>query len=276
MLLVLKTNFLSRSRMLKLIIRAVLRRCLSWMASQGIIKLRCTLKMKAHIFQNDSGSILLHSNALWLEERWCNLSMRRECDLPWAYMQDRRMLCWWYRCEKLRQRRSSRRPEKSVRHYAGSPVEDEPKQVLPGVASGKFLGFVVTSKGIHLNSEKICAVQEMQLLSNLKEFRGLQGWSVYIRKSISNLSGCCKPFTKLMKKGISFVWDSACQQAFEEIKECLTHSPILIAPVSEKPLLLYVWAIDHSLRALLAQNNDENHEQAIYYLSRIMIGVEHR
>jgi len=34
--------------------------------------------------------------------------------------------------------------------------------------------------------------------------------------------------------------------------------------------------MDHSLEALLAQNNDQNHEQTIYYLSRIMIGAEHR
>ena len=33
--------------------------------------------------------------------------------------------------------------------------------------------------------------------------------------------------------------------------------------------------MDHSLGALLAQNNDPKHEQTIYYLSRIMIGVEH-
>ena len=50
----------------------------------------------------------------------------------------------------------------------------------------------------------------------------------------------------------------------------------LIAPVSEKPFLIYVRAMDHSLGALLAQNNDQGHEQAIYYLSRTMIGAEHR
>ena len=41
------------------------------------------------------------------------------------------------------------------------------------VDSGKFLGFVVTSKGIHLDPGKIYAVQEMQPLRNLKELRGL-------------------------------------------------------------------------------------------------------
>ena len=33
--------------------------------------------------------------------------------------------------------------------------------------------------------------------------------------------------------------------------------------------------MNHFLRALLAQNNDQSYEQAIYYLSRIMIGAEH-
>jgi len=67
-----------------------------------------------------------------------------------------------------------------------------------------------------------------------------------------------------MKKGVSFIWDSACQQAFEEIKEYLTHPPVLIAPVSEKSFLLYVRAMNHSMGALLAQTNDQNYEHAIY------------
>jgi len=59
-----------------------------------------------------------------------------------------------------------------------------------------------------------------------------------------------------MKKGVSFVWDSACEQAFEEIKEYFTHPPVLVAPVSVKSFLLYNRVMDHSLGALLAQNND--------------------
>ena len=43
-----------------------------------------------------------------------------------------------------------------------------------------------------------------------------------------------------------------------------------------EPFLIYVRTMDHSLGALLAQNNDQGHEQAIYYLSRTMIGAEHR
>ena len=37
-----------------------------------------------------------------------------------------------------------------------------PTKSFLGVASGKFLGFVVTSKGINFDPEKVRAVQEMQ------------------------------------------------------------------------------------------------------------------
>ena len=115
-----------------------------------------------------------------------------------------------------------------------------PTKSFLGVASGKFLGFIVTSKGIHLYPEKVRAVQEMQPPRNLRELRGLQGELAYIRRFILNLSGRCQPFTKLMKKGVSFIWDDvsfiwddACQQAFEEIKQYLTHPPVLTALFQE-------------------------------------------
>jgi len=47
----------------------------------------------------------------------------------------------------------------------------------------------------------------MQPLKNLKELRGLQVRLAYIQIFISNLLGHCQPFTKLMKKLVSFVWD---------------------------------------------------------------------
>ena len=86
-----------------------------------------------------------------------------------------------------------------------------PNKSFLGVAIGKFLGFVITSKRIHLDSEKVRAVQEMQPPKNLRELRGLQGRLAYIWRFISNLSGRCQPFPKLMKKGVSFIWDDACQ-----------------------------------------------------------------
>ena len=69
-----------------------------------------------------------------------------------------------------------------------------------GVTSGKFLGFVVRHKGIKIDQSKIKAVQDMPEPKNLKELRALQGHLAYIRRFISNLAGCCHPFSHLIKK----------------------------------------------------------------------------
>jgi len=93
-----------------------------------------------------------------------------------------------------------------------------PTKSFLGVSSGKFLGFIVTSKGIHLDQDKVRAIQSMQPPKNLKELRGLQGRLVYIQRFIANLSGRCQPFTRLMKKGVSFVWDKACKRLSRILK----------------------------------------------------------
>ena len=75
-----------------------------------------------------------------------------------------------------------------------------------------------------------------------------------------------------MEKGVLFIWDNAWQEAFEEIIEYLTDPPVLVTLLSGKSFLLYVRMMNHSLGALLAQNNDQKQELTIYYLSRTMIG----
>jgi len=59
-----------------------------------------------------------------------------------------------------------------------------------------------------------------------------------------------------MKKGVSFIWDEACQKVLEDIKEYLTKLSVQVAPTLGKPFLLYVQAMSHSLGALLAQTYD--------------------
>jgi len=79
-----------------------------------------------------------------------------------------------------------------------------PTKSFLSVSSDKFL-VIVTSKGIHLDPDKVKAIQSMQPPKNFKELRGLQGRLAYIQRFIVNLSSRCQTFTRLMKKGISFI-----------------------------------------------------------------------
>jgi len=55
-----------------------------------------------------------------------------------------------------------------------------PNKSFLRVSSGIFFGFIVTSKGIHLDPDKVEAIQGMQPLKTLKELRDLQGRLAYI------------------------------------------------------------------------------------------------
>lgn len=78
-----------------------------------------------------------------------------------------------------------------------------------------------------------------------------------------------------MKKGVSFVWDAACQQAFKNLKKYLMNSLVLAVIVPKKQFLIYVRAMDRALGAILVLTNEVDQEKAIYYISRTIVGAEH-
>ncbi|KAM2766879.1 hypothetical protein COP1_022738 [Malus domestica] len=98
---------------------------------------------------------------------------------------------------------------------------------------------------------------------NVHELKCLQGRLAFIRRFISKLAGRCQPFSRFMKKDVSFVWDEACHNAFESIKKYLLSSPVLRAPVLRKQLILYFTAQESSVGALLAQENESQKERAL-------------
>ncbi|KAI3463687.1 hypothetical protein Pfo_020350 [Paulownia fortunei] len=60
------------------------------------------------------------------------------------------------------------------------------------------------------------------------------------------------------------------RNAFKRIKTYLMKSPMLVALVSGCSLILYIAPQERSVRALLAQENNDRKESVLYYLSRMM------
>lgn len=191
---------------------------------------------KVYILSNTAEGILLHSDAIWLEKYWSHISMSYDGHFSQPRAKDCRVSHWWYYSQKLKWRRPSQRFLDSILLNESSSVKDESNKVFPGVSRGKFLGFVVMATDIRIDPKKVKAIQDMQPLRNIKKLQGLQGWLTYIRHAIANLAIKCQSFSRLLKKGASFIWDAKCQRAFDNI-ELL----VLIALVSDKVLvrLLY-------------------------------------
>ena len=88
-----------------------------------------------------------------------------------------------------------------------------------GVGAGKFLGYLITSRGIEVNPNQIEAVKCLRSLSNPKEVQVLTGMLAALNWFISKFSDRCRPFYQLLKKWKGFQWDDKCEEAFQDLKE---------------------------------------------------------
>ena len=75
-----------------------------------------------------------------------------------------------------------------------------------GVSSGKFLGFLVHSRGIDVDPAKATTIATMRPLATVKELKSFLGKVSYIRRFIPGLASITLAFGKLLKKRQSFEW----------------------------------------------------------------------
>ncbi|XP_047314611.1 uncharacterized mitochondrial protein AtMg00860-like [Impatiens glandulifera] len=135
-----------------------------------------------------------------------------------------------------------------------------------------MLGFLITQRGIEVDPSKIAAITAMPTPRNEREVRGFLGKIQYISRFISKLTSTCDPLFKLLKNDQKFVWSDACQHAFDKVKAYLQSPPILMFPRPGVPLILYLTVTESSMGSMLAQENENKEEVAIYYLSKRMTG----
>ena len=84
-----------------------------------------------------------------------------------------------------------------------------PSKCAFGVYSGKFLGFMVSQRGIEANLDKIKAILEMQPPKATKENQRLTGRIAALNRFISRSTDKCLSFFKTLKK--AFTWTDECQ-----------------------------------------------------------------
>ena len=94
-----------------------------------------------------------------------------------------------------------------------------------GVSSGKFLGFLVHSRGIDVDPAKATAIETMRPPVTVKELKSFIGKVSYIRRFIPGLASITSAFTKLLKKGQIFEWGEAQQTAFKRLQQIIMNLP---------------------------------------------------
>ncbi|KAL0734088.1 hypothetical protein Bca4012_010298 [Brassica carinata] len=154
-------------------------------------------------------------------------------------------------------------------------MELNPKKCSFGVSSGKFLGYIVTQRGIEANLEQIRAIQVITSPRKVKEVQRLTGRMAALSGFISRLSDKSHAFFEALKNPQDFQWSNKCEQALDDLKIYLTTPPPLSKPLDGEILLLYLAVSEHAVSGPLVREEGRQ-EYPIYYISKSLIDAETR
>ena len=152
-------------------------------------------------------------------------------------------------------------------------IKLNPGKCAFGVTARKFLGFMVSQRGIEANPDKIRAIMEMTLPRNVKEVQSLNGKMAALNRFVSREMYKCLPFFRTLKK--SFKWTAKCQQAFEVLKAYLYAPPLLSPSQPGEEIFLYLAVSPAAVSAALIRE-EEKVQKPVYYASRALHGAEKR
>ena len=139
--------------------------------------------------------------------------------------------------------------------------------------SVRYLGHVISEKGIQVDPTKTKAISNMPVPRSVKHVRRFLGCCSYYRKFIKNFAKISSPLTQLTKKNQRFKWTKESQESFDTLKSKLTSPPILSFPDYTRRFQLHCDASSINVGGVLSQKFDDG-ERPIGYFSRKLKGAE--
>ncbi|XP_072090422.1 uncharacterized protein [Arachis hypogaea] len=151
-----------------------------------------------------------------------------------------------------------------------------PEKCAFGIRGGKFLGFILTSRGIEANPEKCQAILDMQSPKTIKDVQRLTGRLAALSRFLPCLASKSLTFFRCLKKNTKhFEWTENCEAAFQNLKQFLSKPPVLQKPKHNESLYIYLSITDMAISSVLVTETQEG-QQPIYFVSKSLQGAELR
>ena len=117
-----------------------------------------------------------------------------------------------------------------------------------------YLGFEVSSEGVHASPDKVKAVVEWPRPQTVHDVQSFLGLESYYRKFIQGFSQIARPLTDLTRAGTTWDWNDREEQSFLQLKVALATTPVLRLPDFDRQFVVTTDASDISVGAILEQD----------------------
>ena len=137
-----------------------------------------------------------------------------------------------------------------------------------------YLGHIISQEGIRPDPAKVHKVRTFPVPTDVTTLRQFLGLASYYRKF--SFAKVASPLHDLTKKGSSFCWTSACDKAFQALKELMCDAPVLAYPRfgADATFILETDASTLGLGAILSQSQPDGMVHPIAYASRSLQPAE--
>lgn len=143
-----------------------------------------------------------------------------------------------------------------------------------GVEKTKFLGFIVGTKGIEVDPEKIQVLKDWKEPKSVTGVRSFLGFCGFYRRFIKDYGRITRPLNNLTKKDAPFTFDDKCKKAMETLITALTEAPILSHYQVTSATMLETDASDGVVSGILSQKQKDDLWKPVAYYTKMMSPAE--
>jgi len=139
-----------------------------------------------------------------------------------------------------------------------------------------FLGHCISKQGIQTDPDKVEAIKSMREPTTVSEVKSFLGLVNFYGKFIPKMSHLCEPLNNLTRDNVKWCWTGNCRHAFDEIKKCVSRSPLLANFDQSVPVGIACDASSVGLGAVLFHKYPDGSERPIAFASKSLSDAERK
>ena len=149
-----------------------------------------------------------------------------------------------------------------------------PSKCAFGVSASRFLGFMVTQRGIEANPAQLKAILESTAPAFRKGVQQLTGRLAALGRFISRFTNRLKLFFVTLKGANRAGWNKECDEALIAIEQYLAEPPVLVSPEEDETLFVYLVVLDVSVSAAMFKEDENRRQRPVFFISKSLAYAE--